>query len=145
MSSSPLAIWPIFPEPTQQANRPTGPTPLSSSLRRSSTPPPFTHNHAMPCRPPPSRRTMEQTRWPSPSLTEFCPSLPSLTLSHFLPLHQFGNGTNDGAPITVSARSSRPPPPPSDPYKWVPRPRLTLPHPTPSSLPSLSHRSMPPP
>jgi hypothetical protein len=65
------------------------------------------------------------------------PPLPSLTRPHFLPLFHLGNGTIDGAPITVTARSSWPPPPPSTPIKGClgrASPRLT-PH-RPPCLPS---------
>jgi hypothetical protein len=43
----PLAIWPIFPEPAEQATQPIGPAPHSPSPCRSSTPLPFSRRRAM--------------------------------------------------------------------------------------------------
>jgi hypothetical protein len=124
------------PESAQQASQPTGPTPLCplscSPCRSSATPyhagrpPPLTLWSRSSCRAP-----FQLGHAPLPYLTRLHP-----------PLLYYCNSSIEGAPFTIAACPSRPPPPPSDPYKRVPRPRLTSPHPTPSSLPPLSHQSV---
>jgi hypothetical protein len=123
--TSPLAIWPISPEPAHQAHAPLSPFLLPRTdlaCRRPST-------ATMPCRPRPTSRAMEQTRRPSHSLTGSCPPpSPLLTRLHFLPLLHFGNGTIEG----VLYRPCPPFPAASTsiwPYKRMPRSRLTSHHP----------------
>jgi hypothetical protein len=96
--TAPLDIWPISPEPTQQASRPIRPMPLfpfllprAGQARRRPSP------AAPPSRLPPTSCAMEQTLRLSPSLIRSRPPSPLLNSAAFPPslLHS-GNGTIEG-------------------------------------------------
>jgi hypothetical protein len=126
----PATSTPLGPRPPNRPGPPPHPPSPSRVAHRC--------NHAIerrraatPSTPSPPRRGRHPRRFPSASPI-IAPAPSSWRKRKWRPSRR-----NTGRHRTTS--------PPSDPYKRVPRPHLTLPHPTPPSFPPLSHRSAPPP